>query len=179
MKAVGRGQISAIYACAKVAKDFGVPALADGGVKNTGCLMKALAVGASCVIMGSLLAGVDESPGDYFYQDGVRLKHYRGNSSRETQAQEQLNYQVTSSDPAYRLAAGVSGAVVDKGPLSRYIPYLCQSVRHGMQDLGIRSVQLLNEKLYSEELRFELRSASAQREGGVHDLHSYTQRLYA
>ena len=63
VKAVGRGQLSAIYSCAKLSRDYGVPVIADGGVKNTGCLMKALAIGASCVIMGSLLAGVDESPG--------------------------------------------------------------------------------------------------------------------
>lgn len=120
------------------------------------------------------------SLGDYFFQDGVRLKHYRGNSSRETNSLgESASFSVTSTDPAYRLAAGVSGAVVDKGPLSRYIPYLCQSLRHGMQDMGVRSIFSMTEQLYSGVLRFELRSASAQREGGVHDLHSYTQRLYA
>lgn len=64
VKAVGRGQLSAIYSCAKAAHSHNIPILADGGVKNTGCLMKALAIGASCVIMGSLLAGVDESPGN-------------------------------------------------------------------------------------------------------------------
>uniref|UniRef100_A0A7S0XGM5 CBS domain-containing protein n=1 Tax=Chromulina nebulosa TaxID=96789 RepID=A0A7S0XGM5_9STRA len=179
VKAVGRPQLSALYHCAKIAREYGVPALADGGVKNTGCVIKALAVGASCVIMGSLLAGVDESPGEYFFQDGVRLKHYRGVWSRESHIKGEAVYKMTSSDPAYRLAAGVSGAVVDKGPLNRYIPYLCQSIRHGMQDMGIISINNLQDAIYSGELRFELRSASAQREGGVHDLHSYTQRLFA
>lgn len=170
VKAVGRGQLSAIYTCAKLATHYGVPVLADGGIKNTGidckiifvsvndhlyifspgCIIKALAMGASCVIMGSLLAGVDESPGEYFFQDGsfysfncvvftsltfilgVRLKHYRANNSRESHIVGEKVYNITSSDPSYRLAAGVSGAVVDKGPLNRYIPYLCQSIRHGL-----------------------------------------------
>ena len=82
IKAVGRAQLSSIYACAKAAKPYGVPIIADGGVKNTGCIIKALAIGASCVMMGSLLAGVVESPGEYFYQDGARLKHYRGTLSK-------------------------------------------------------------------------------------------------
>ena len=179
VKAVGRAQLSALYSCARLGRSYGVPILADGGIKNTGCIIKALCIGASCVIMGSLLAGVDESPGDYFFQDGIRLKHYRGVSSRESHIKSDNAYNVTSSDPAYRLAAGVSGSVVDKGPLNRYIPYLCQSIRHGLQDMGVKSLSIMHFQLYSGELRFELRSSSAQREGGVHDLHSFTQRLYA
>lgn len=168
VRAVGRAQLTAIYHCAKLAKEYDVPVMADGGIKNTGCLIKALSVGASSVMMGSLLAGVDESPGDYFFQDGIRLKHYRGMSAATTL--------ITSSST---VISGVSGAVVDKGPLNRYFPYLAQSVRHGLQDMGIKSLDQLKEYLYEGKLRFELRSASAQREGGVHDLHSFQQRLYA
>ena len=80
--AVGRAQMSAVYYCALLAKEYDVPVIADGGVKNTGCIIKALSVGASAVMMGSMLAGVDESPGEYFFQDGLRLKHYRGVMSR-------------------------------------------------------------------------------------------------
>ena len=154
---VGRAQLSAIYSCAQLAKSYGVPVIADGGLKNTGCLIKALTIGASCVMISSLLAGVDESPGEYFYQSGTRLK----NSESRNQA------------------SAVSGAVVDRGPLSKYFPYLCQSIRHGLQDMGTKSLITLHEELYSGGLRFELRSPSAQREGGIHDLHSFSQRLYA
>lgn len=77
------------------------------------------------------------------------------------------------------LASGINGAVVDKGSLSRYFPFLCQSIRHGFQDMGARSMDDLRNKLENGALRFELRSSSAQKEGGVHDLHSFTQRLYA
>lgn len=170
VKAVGRAQLSAIFSCSRIAKSYGVPVLADGGIKNTGCITKALSIGASCVIMGSLLAGVDESPGEYFFQDGVRLKHYQATSSHDANVK---------GHNQSLLAAGVKGAVVDKGPLNRYIPYLCQSIRHGLQDMGTISISELHNQLYSNKLRFELRSASAQREGGVHDLHSYTQRLFA
>ncbi len=174
VKAVGRAQLSAIYACARLARGYGVPVIADGGIKNTGCIIKALAIGASAVMMGSLLAGVDESPGEYFYQNGLRLKHYRANNWNEGK-KEALHH----SENVYQVVSGVRGAVVDKGPLNRYIPYLCQSIRHGLQDFGTISLTVMREELYSGKLRFEVRSMSAQREGGVHDLHSFAQRLFA
>lgn len=200
IKAVGRPQISAIYFCAKLAREYGVPVIADGGIKNTGCLIKALSVGASCVMMGSLLAGVDESPGDYFFQDGMRLKSFRGAYSKESIKHDGVNSNKTSSNtsnyggsPRDRLRSisgstggtlvsipsGASGAVVDKGPLNRYFPYLCQSIKHGLQDFGTKSLAILWSELYDHKLRFECRSASAQKEGGVHDLHSFQQRLYS
>ena len=73
-----------------------------------------------------------------------------------------------SEDPYNRLAAGVSGSVVDKGTVTRFIPYMSQSVRHGFQDMGVRSLADMHEQLYSNQLRFELRTPAAQREGGVH-----------
>jgi IMP dehydrogenase/GMP reductase len=79
VKAVGRAQLSAIFACARMARSYGVPVIADGGIKNTGCIIKALSIGASVVMMGHMLAGVDESPGEYIFQNGVRLKNYRAN----------------------------------------------------------------------------------------------------
>ena len=207
VKAVGRAQLSAIYCCAKLARQYGVPVIADGGVKNTGCLIKSLALGASCVILGSLLAGVNECPGEYFYQNGTRVKKYCGlmstnpnndgsalsngrfppspsmmrrNSSPQGSPRRQLKSGGEESFvPTVWIASGVSGSVVDKGPLGRYIPYLCQSIRHGLQDMGTSSLDEMWRQLYSGELRFELRSGSAQIEGGVHDLHSFQQRLYA
>jgi len=76
-----------------------------------------------------------------------------------------------------KVAQGVSGAVVDKGSIRRFIPYLEQGVKHGFQDLGAPSLKEMNEMRTTGQLRFELRTSAAQREGGVHDLHSYERRL--
>jgi IMP dehydrogenase len=182
--AVGRAQASAVYHVSKFAAKYDVPVLADGGIKSTGHITKALCCGASCVMMGSMLAGTDEAPGEYFYQDGVRLKRYRGMGSLEamTKGSEKRYVWEDTKGPAgaaaVKVAQGVSGAVQDKGTLRRYIPYLMQGVRHGLQDAGIKSLTEAKEKLYNGQVRFEIRSPAAQKEGGVHGLHSYQKRLY-
>lgn len=170
VKACGRAQLSAIYHSAMLARKYNVPVIADGGIANTGCVIKALAMGASSVMMGSMLAGVEESPGEYYFEDGMRLKQYHGVTSLSV---------VTQQGMQNAIASGVSGAVVDKGPMRRFIPYLVQSVRHGLQDMGIQSLEDLRTALYSGELRFELRSPASQKEGRVHDLHTFQQRLFS
>jgi IMP dehydrogenase len=177
--AVGRAQASAVYHVSKYARRFDIPVIADGGIKSTGHITKALCLGAGCVMMGSMLAGTDEAPGEYFYQDGVRLKRYRGMGSLEAMdAGGEKRYVWDTAATAVKVAQGVSGAVADKGALRRYIPYLMQGIRHGLQDAGVSSVQQAKEKLYEGKLRFEIRSPAAQKEGGVHGLHSYQKRLY-
>jgi len=179
--AVGRAQASAVYHVSKFARKHGVPVLADGGIKSTGHITKALCCGASTVMMGSMLAGTDEAPGEYFYQDGVRLKRYRGMGSLEAMekgSEKRYVWDNTACASAVKVAQGVSGAVTDKGTLRRYIPYLKQGVKHGLQDAGINSVSDAWDKLYSNTTRFEIRSPAAQKEGGVHGLHSFQKRLY-
>lgn len=172
--AVGRPQASAVYDCAKFARQSDIPVMADGGVTSIGHIAKALGIGASTVMMGSMLAGTDEAPGEYFYEGGVRLKRYRGMASRE--AMEKGGEKRYFTDPQdLRVAQGVSGAVVDKGSVVDYLPYLMQGVKHALQDTGHAGIRDLHEALYSGELTFERRSPSAQKEGGVHNLHSFVE----
>ncbi|CAK4079601.1 unnamed protein product [Aphanomyces euteiches] len=175
--AVGRAQASAVYNTARLAAKYGIPVIADGGIASSGHIIKALCVGASAVMCGSLFAGTEEAPGQYFFQDGVRLKKYRGMGSVEAQGQGSAK-RYFGSNAVVKVAQGVSGAVVDKGSLNKYIPYLQQGVKHGFQDLGAKSITELHEQLYSGELRFEQRTPAAQREGNVHGLYTYEKRLF-
>jgi IMP dehydrogenase len=174
--AVGRSQANAVYAVAETAKRYGVPVIADGGIRSSGHVIRALALGADTVMLGSMLAGTEEAPGEYFFHNGSRVKKYRGMGSLEAMAVRSANRYLSEND-AIKVPQGVVGTVVDKGSVHHLIPFLVKSLQHAMQDIGMRTIGELKEAQQNGDLRFEMRTHAAQKEGGVHSLHSYSSPL--
>ena len=160
----GVPQITAISECARATRDAGVPLIADGGVKYSGDITKALAAGADCVMIGSLLAGTDESPGETILYQGRTFKTYRGMGSLG--AMSQGSSERYAQDPGAKLVPeGIEGRVAAKGPLSELAYQLVGGLRSGMGYCGAHTIREL--QCNSRFLRI---SPAGLRESHVHDV---------
>ena len=127
--AVGRAQATAVYKCAQYANKKGIPIIADGGISNSGQIFKALVLGASTIMCGSILAGTSESPGEYFYRDGICLKKYRGMGSKEAlMNREGGAVRYIEKDKNILVSQGVSGSVTDHRHFGEQSPLPAESL---------------------------------------------------
>ena len=164
---VGVPQITAIGSCAKAAARQNIPIIADGGIKFSGDITKALAAGADSVMIGSLFAGTEESPGETILYQGRTYKVYRGMGSLGAMGQGSRDrYGQSDVEDAKKLVPeGIEGQVPYKGSLSFNIHQLVGGLRAGMGYLGCKDVATLRAKA-----RFMQVTAAALREGHVHDV---------
>ena len=145
---VGVPQISAVMDCVEVASKKGVPIIADGGIRNSGDITKALAAGASTVMLGSMLAGLDESPGQLVIYKGRRFKEYRGMGSIGAMVKGSADRygQKKTTEKDKLVPEGVEGRVPYRGKLNDYIYQLVGGIRAGMGYCGTRTIDMLRSK---------------------------------
>lgn len=143
---IGVPQLSAIYEVAKVLKGSGVPVIADGGLRYSGDVVKALAAGGNTVMMGSLLAGVEESPGETIIYNGRRFKSYRGMGSLEAmeKGSKDRYFQDMEADIKKLVPEGIAARVPYKGPLFEVVYQVLGGLRAGMGYCGAKNIDALH-----------------------------------
>ena len=162
---VGVPQITAVYDAACMAQKYGIPVIADGGIKYSGDIVKALAAGGSCVMLGSLLAGCEEAPGEVEIYQGRSFKVYRGMGSLGAMAAGSKDrYFQTGSKKL--VPEGVEGRVPYKGLLSDTVFQLCGGIRSGMGYCGCHDIPELHEKT-----RFVRITGAGLKESHPHDIY--------
>jgi len=166
---VGVPQITAIMDVARVARAYGVPVIADGGIQYSGDIAKAIAAGADTVMLGSLLAGVDESPGEVILYQGERFKEYRGMGSigamKARSYSKDRYFQQDVDSIAKLVPEGIEGRVPYKGPLANVVYQLVGGLRAAMGYCGARTIRELQEKA-----RFIQMTNAGLRESHPHDV---------
>jgi IMP dehydrogenase len=163
---VGMPQITAIMSCVKATREAGIPLIADGGIKFSGDITKALAAGADTVMIGSLFAGTDESPGETILYQGRTFKAYRGMGSLGAmQEGSRDRYGQDQAAPGKLVPEGIEGRVAYKGPLSSMVLQLVGGLRSGMGYCGTHTISDLQGKT-----RFIKITEASLRESHVHDV---------
>ena len=162
---VGVPQLTAVMWAAKASREFGVPVIADGGIRYSGDIVKALAAGASAVMLGSLLAGTDESPGEVVLIEGRRYKSYRGMGSLGAMSGGESSDRYFQDGAAKFVPEGVEGVVPYKGPVADVLFQLVGGLKSGMGYIGARNIRELWEKA-----RFVRVTGAGIRESHPHDI---------
>jgi len=165
---VGVPQVTAIHQCAVVANKYGVPVIADGGIKFSGDITKAIGAGAHAVMIGSLLAGTEEAPGETILYEGRTYKVYRGMGSLGAMMKGQAGrerYRQGEAEPSKFVPEGIEGRVPYRGPVSNMIHQLVGGLRSGMGYCGCRTIEELRRKA-----RFVKITPAGLRESHVHDV---------
>ncbi|HKB49390.1 MAG TPA: IMP dehydrogenase, partial [Ktedonobacterales bacterium] len=162
-------QITAIFDCAQAAMKSGVPIIADGGIQYSGDIAKAIAAGADTVMLGSLLAGVDESPGELIISQGERYKDYRGMGSigamkRRSYSKDRY-FQGSVSEESRLIAEGIEGRVPYKGPLANMVYQLVGGLRQAMGYVGTPDIAALQ-----TQAQFVRITGAGLRESHPHDV---------
>ncbi|MBS3119180.1 IMP dehydrogenase [Candidatus Woesearchaeota archaeon] len=161
----GVPQLTAVLECAKVAKEFNVPLIADGGIKVSGDITKSLAAGASTVMLGNLLAGTEESPGTVVLREGKKYKIYRGSAGYGTalsRKQQKIGDQINITEYT---PEGVESLVPYKGHVNEVVNQLLGGLRSGMSYSGARTIEELKEKV-----KFVKISGAGFKESSYHDV---------
>jgi len=164
---VGVPQVTAIVECSKAAARSGVPVIADGGIKQTGDIAKAIAAGADAVMIGGLFAGVDETPGEMVLYEGRSYKYYRGMGSLGAmkQGSKDRYFQDAEDDIAKLVPEGIEGRVPHKGPLGETIYQMVGGLRAAMGYCGTRTIAELKARG-----RFYRMTDAGLRESHPHDI---------
>ena len=142
----GMPQITAIQNCVEIATKHDIPLIADGGIRYSGDIVKALAAGASTVMLGSLMAGLDESPGDVVLYEGRRFKDYRGMGSLGAMQGFGRDRYGTGQTGGKTVPEGIEGRVPFKGSLRDYVFQLVGGLRSGMGYVGAEDLDQLRSK---------------------------------
>ena len=162
---VGVPQVSAVMDCYEVAKEYGIPVIADGGIKYSGDITKAIAAGANVCMMGSIFAGCDESPGSFELYQGRKYKVYRGMGSISAMENGSKD-RYFQSDAKKLVPEGVEGRVAYKGYVEDTIFQLLGGLRSGMGLCGAKDIETLK-----TTGRFVKISAASLKESHPHDIH--------
>ena len=162
---IGVPQITAIYDCAEVAAKYGIPIIGDGGIKYSGDIVKGIAAGADVIMVGSLVAGCDEAPGDLEIYQGRQFKTYRGMGSLPAMSRGSKDRYFQTNNKKL-VPEGVEGRVAYKGALSETVFQLMGGLRSGMGYCGAKDISALK-----SDTRFVRITNAGLKESHPHDIY--------